>query len=93
MFWARPAALQPILSLGLTALNFPPEEAPLDGTMAHAIERLFALSAEYAGYSWIKVAAPDHYRHRETIVTPSSDAQLRAFVASHQRRLMDTMVR
>lgn len=93
MFWARPAALQPLLGLGLNAADFPPEEAQRDGTIAHAIERLFALSAEVAGFRWFKVAAPGHYHYRETIVTPWSDAELRAFLARHEPTLMKTMVR
>ena len=50
MFWARPAALAPILALGLTAEDFPDEAAQTDATLAHAIERLFALAAELAGF-------------------------------------------
>lgn len=92
MFWARPDALQPILKLGLTADDFPPEENQRDGTIAHAIERLFALSTECAGYTWFKVAATDHYHHRETIITPSSESQLIAFISRHKRPLMETMV-
>jgi hypothetical protein len=55
MFWARSAALRPLLDLGLTPDDFPPEQAQHDGTMAHAIERLYFLSCERAGLQWIHV--------------------------------------
>ncbi|MDP1028791.1 rhamnan synthesis F family protein [Sphingomonas sp. KR1UV-12] len=58
MFWARPAALRPLLDLGLTLDDFPLEEDQVRGTVQHAIERLFLLAAEHAGYRWLKVAAP-----------------------------------
>ena len=93
MFWARPAALAPILALGLTAEDFPDEAAQTDATLAHAIERLFALAAELAGFGWLKVAAPACYAQRATIVTPRSTADLRAFLDRPRLRLRDTMVR
>lgn len=50
MFWARPAALAPLFDLGLTWDDFPPEPAPLDGSIIHAIERLPVVLAEALGY-------------------------------------------
>jgi lipopolysaccharide biosynthesis protein len=93
MFWTRPAAIRPILDLGLVSGDFPPGRETLDGSISHAIERLYALAAERAGYTWFKVAAPECYEHKETIYTPRSDADLRAFLAGHERQLMKTMVR
>ena len=93
LFWTRPAAIRPILDLGLVAGDFPPGRETLDGSISHAIERLYALAAERAGYTWFKVAAPECYEHKETIYTPRSDADLRAFLAGHERQLMKTMVR
>ncbi len=57
MFWARGKALKPILDLGLTLDDFE-ETSPLqrDGTLAHAVERLFFLSACLEGYSWGRIA-------------------------------------
>lgn len=41
MFWARPAAIAPLLGLGLEWDDYPTEPLGYDGTMLHAIERLF----------------------------------------------------
>jgi Rhamnan synthesis protein F/Glycosyltransferase WbsX len=49
MFWARTSALRPLLDLDLDAADFEPEAGQVDGTLAHAIERAFALSALRAG--------------------------------------------
>lgn len=50
MFFVRPAALSPLLSLGLASADFEPEAQQLDGTMAHVLERLFGASVNAAGY-------------------------------------------
>lgn len=44
MFWARPAALQPIAALALQWEDYPPEPLPYDGSMLHALERLISLA-------------------------------------------------
>jgi len=45
MFWARSQALAPLFNLGLRFEDFPAEPIPNDGTMCHAIERSFCISA------------------------------------------------
>lgn len=50
MFWARVAALEPLLRLRLRDDEFEPESGADDGTLAHAIERSFPLAARRAGY-------------------------------------------
>jgi lipopolysaccharide biosynthesis protein len=59
MFWARSAALKPLLDLGLAADDFEAEAGQADGTLAHAIERLYFHACEKAGYRWIKIARPE----------------------------------
>jgi lipopolysaccharide biosynthesis protein len=43
MFYARKESLLPILNLNLSDQLFAPEAGQTDGTLAHAIERLFAV--------------------------------------------------
>ncbi len=57
MFWTRTGALRPLLELDLSFDDFPIETGQVDGTLAHAIERLFFYVCERAGYAWIKIAA------------------------------------
>ncbi|MDQ3039800.1 MAG: glycosyltransferase [Pseudomonadota bacterium] len=41
MFWARVDAIRPLLELGLGWEDYPVEPLPYDGSMLHALERLF----------------------------------------------------
>jgi lipopolysaccharide biosynthesis protein len=50
MFWARLAALRPLLDAHLDEWEFEPEAGQVDGTFAHAIERVFLLAARHAGF-------------------------------------------
>lgn len=49
MFAVRLAALAPLMSLAISEGDFEPEAGQLDGTLAHAIERGFALSVLSCG--------------------------------------------
>lgn len=44
MFWARAEALAPLINLNLSWDDYPKEPLPYDGSMLHALERLFGLS-------------------------------------------------
>ncbi|WP_345293577.1 glycoside hydrolase family 99-like domain-containing protein [Luteimonas vadosa] len=50
MFWVRTDALAPILDAGFMPGEFEDESGQLDGTLAHALERLFGVSAKATGY-------------------------------------------
>lgn len=50
MFWFKPLALQGLFELGWGCLDFPSEEGQLDGTMAHAIERMIGLICKSNGF-------------------------------------------
>ena len=48
MFIARTKAMIPLLNIALTEEDFEPEDGQVDGTLAHAIERLLPISAHAA---------------------------------------------
>ena len=51
MFWARTDYLAPLFNLGLSYDDFQKEPIKTDGTVAHAIERLFFIWGEGTDYS------------------------------------------
>jgi len=53
MFWFRPKALVPILSLNVKQGGFEHEQGQSDGTLAHALERVFSMAAKVAGYDLV----------------------------------------
>ena len=83
MFWARSAALAPLLGLNLTFEDFAAEAGQTDGTLAHAIERLYLYSCERAGFGWLKIANPALYFDTNTIVGIRSAEDLDRYVAKH----------
>jgi hypothetical protein len=55
MFWARPAAVEPLWRMGMRVEDLPGEPVEYDGTMLHAIERTLPLICEATGLSWCTV--------------------------------------
>src|SRR5581483_11292216 len=49
MFWVRGESLRPLLNLELKPTDFEEERGQTDGTLAHAIERLFPIAAKLQG--------------------------------------------
>ena len=62
MFWARPAALQPLFSLGLRWDDYPTEPLSEDGTILHALERLIPFAANNAGFRYATTLVPGSTR-------------------------------
>jgi nitroreductase len=58
MFWARSAALKPLLKLTLGWGDYPAEPLPIDGTILHALERLLPSVAREAGYGFATTYFP-----------------------------------
>jgi lipopolysaccharide biosynthesis protein len=50
MFWARVESLRPMIEHGFDWSDYPAEPLPYDGSLLHALERLFPLSAEAHGF-------------------------------------------
>jgi hypothetical protein len=55
-FWAKTKAIKPLLDMRLDWSAFPPEPFPVDGTLAHAVERSILYWCESTDHRWAKVA-------------------------------------
>lgn len=84
MFWARVDALRPLFELRLSLDEFPAEQGQIDGTLQHAIERLFALIARDRGYR-IGVLPADGSRHMATEGERNAGAAFRYPLAEQLR--------
>ena len=89
MFWARSSALKPLLDVGISMEDFPPEGRQLDGTLAHIIERLFFFSCERAGYQWYNIIASPLAAGKEMVEYASSKANLLAFLEKYRYDLLE----
>lgn len=81
MFWARPRAIGPLLDLKLSARHFPEERGQVDGTLAHAIERMLGVTCRTTGHHILPVsglACRAYHRHGQTF---SSNGALRDALA------------
>jgi lipopolysaccharide biosynthesis protein len=60
MFWARRSALEPLRQLDLSLASFPDEAGQQDGTLQHALERVFGMiCAKISGVAWDDEIKPD----------------------------------
>ena len=75
MFWFKPAALTPIFESGLTFEDFPEEAGQLDGTIAHAIERIFLHVAASQGFSFVKITADENATGKIKIICPKNETE------------------
>lgn len=89
MFWARSAALKPILNLHLKLEQFEEESGQTDATFAHAIERLFFHTCEHAGFDWIKIARPELFEQTPAIVAVESVTELNEFSKKYGFQLLN----
>jgi hypothetical protein len=87
MFWARSAALRRITGLGLRFEDFPAEEGQTDGTPAHAIERLYFLACEAAGFGWMKIAARGQLFDQHAVTAITRPVSLAPFLSRCSVRL------
>lgn len=61
MFWARTNALKKMLAHDFTWNDFPAEAGQVDGTLAHAVERLIGEIVYAAGYQQIQIKTDKPY--------------------------------
>jgi lipopolysaccharide biosynthesis protein len=50
MFWARSAAFKPLIDLNLKWEDYPEEPLPIDGSVLHAMERIFGILPGVLGF-------------------------------------------
>lgn len=89
MFWARTAALRPLLDLNLKTEDFDEESNQTDATLAHSIERIFFHACEHAGFDWIKIARPELFEHTPAVIGTLRPSDLEAYFNRYLFRLLD----
>lgn len=63
-FWARYDALEPLFEFYLTYEDFPEEPLPIDGSISHALERIYGYVAASRGYC-TEIIMTDEYASSE----------------------------
>ncbi|NPD14711.1 glycosyl transferase [Xinfangfangia sp. D13-10-4-6] len=84
MFWARTAALRPLLDLDLGPQHFPPETGQVDGTLAHALERMLGLVVTTGGYHLMPVSGAQTRLHAKFQLRFGSNGELRRALEARQ---------
>ncbi|NOR87484.1 MAG: hypothetical protein GQ527_07740, partial [Bacteroidales bacterium] len=88
MFWIRSNALKPILNNLPTITDFPEENGQTDHTIAHAIERLYFLICEKAGFKWIKIETENETSEVRRNVKIENQGQLKEIINEIQKPLL-----
>ena len=83
MFWARSDALRALIDLNLSFDDFEDENGQEDNTIAHAIERLYAIICELSDYSWLKISRPELLVEKKQLVSVGNWDELNAFIRNH----------
>lgn len=82
MFWGRVDAIRPLLDLRLTANHFPPEYGQVDGTLAHAIERMLGVVCTATGHRIIAISGSGQRLHAKHQRRFDSNRALRDAIAA-----------
>jgi lipopolysaccharide biosynthesis protein len=85
MFWFRSSALA-LLRNKSSVIEFEPESGQLDGTSAHAHERIFSLLAERSGFLSVTVDELEKRDHDDYRMLPASERLKRDLALFSQQR-------
>jgi GT2 family glycosyltransferase len=88
MFWARTAALRPLLDLQLDWDDFEPEAGQKDGTLAHALERLIFHACERSGHRWARAGVEQNAASPEMFWSAWSPRTLSRIVTDRARMVL-----
>jgi|GEM_PF-1649569 len=92
MFWARSAALKPLLNYNLSLDEFPIEDNQDDGTLGHVIERLYFFICERAGYRWMKISRSVPLERMERTKYVENQKELTDFIIGTQSKLLQSRI-
>ena len=95
MFWARAKALDALIGAEFDMKEFPPEEGQVDGTLAHAIERMLGEYVRQAGFDLHQIK-PDRQHSLSRYYTadwpyarvaaPDEDRRIAAYSSENKAR-------
>lgn len=87
MFWARSAAIRPLLDLNLPQNAFPHEAGQVDGTLAHALERMLGVTCQSGGSYVLPVMGANSNLHRRHQIPFTTNRALREALESGELAL------
>jgi lipopolysaccharide biosynthesis protein len=76
MFWVKPWLLRHVSALGLSANDFPVEPLPVDGSLAHALERFLGVLVDKAG---CRVSSPKQLLEQKAATDVTGKVDVIAF--------------
>lgn len=89
MFWARSAAIRPLLESGIKISDFPVECGQNDSTLQHAIERLYFFICEQAGFKWIKIMRNKNNSSSQRNIKVEGQTELQVLIDQLQKPLLN----
>ena len=75
IYWIKSAALKALMALPITSADFEPEMGQVDGTTAHALERVFGLIIAAAGQHIREACELDGLDNMDRTIASSPMAQ------------------
>lgn len=85
MCWMKPAVIARVRALGLRPQDFEPEQAQLDGTLAHAFERAFGYLATSGGGAILEASQLDRAARTAQPEAGTTRSRVSAAISSNRR--------